>query len=128
MQLEVHLNVELCLQALGMDVGTPSSLASGAGKPPQPSSNAALKWCLGLGLVPGAWMEQEGVMMGLWPAALFEHRYSQTLESFTWQLNQGLDIPHGMGSTVELCINRSAGGRQSCKPQRAQQWAVNWCQ
>lgn len=55
MQLEVHLNVELYLQALGMDVGTQSSLASGAGKPPNPPqllhSNGALGWvwCLGQG-------------------------------------------------------------------------------
>lgn len=47
---------------------------------------AAPKRTVGMGLVPGAGMEQEMAMMGpaagLQPALLFEHRYSQS----TWVL------------------------------------------
>lgn len=64
MQLMVHLSVELCLLSSGPGGGHREQLGSSVGKPPQPSSNAALRRGLGLDLVPGAWMEQERAMVG----------------------------------------------------------------
>lgn len=140
MQLEVHLSVELCLHSSGYggghmeQLGKPCRVSLGCRKPPQPSSNAALRWSLGLGLVPWAWREQERVVLGpalgLWPALLFEHRYSQTIGELQLATKPRLGISHGWqrASLVKVCIDRSGGADRAVSPRGLGDGLFNWCQ
>lgn len=99
MQLQVHLSVELCLHSSGHGGGHLEQPGKQCRKASPTLSKCSTQMVPWLGLVPGAWMGQERVMMGpalwLWPAPLFEHSYSQTIREFQlatkawpWHLTQ----------------------------------------